>query len=118
MEGSGGSLLSLKASQEFDLLQKVQQVTNLPSQSEAKAPADRLEEYDDLFHGLGKLKSYQIKLHIDEDIPAVAQPHRRLPFHIQDSSRTLPPRRSPYTILLIRTNRGVGNQSRTAQLAS
>ena len=52
VERSGGSLLSWKASQELNLLQTVQQVTSLPSQPEAKAPADLLE-YDDLFHGLG-----------------------------------------------------------------
>ena len=83
MEGSSGSLLSWKASQELNLLQTVQQVTSLPSQPEAKTPADLLEEYDDLFLGLGKLKNYQVKLHIDEDIPPVAQPHRRVPFHVR-----------------------------------
>ena len=56
MEGSGGSLHSWKASQELNLLQTVQQDTNLRSQPEAKAPADLLEEYDDLFQGLEKLK--------------------------------------------------------------
>ena len=37
----------------------------------------------DMFHGLGKLKNYQIKLHIDEEAPSVAQPHRRVPFHVR-----------------------------------
>ena len=83
VEGSGGSLLSWKTSQQLNLLQSVQQVKNVPSKPEAKAPADLVEEYDDLFHGLGKLKNYQIKLHIDEDIPPVAQPHRRVPFHVR-----------------------------------
>ena len=83
VEGSGGSLLSWNTSQELNLLQTVQQVTNQPSHPEANAPMDLLEEYDDLFHGLGKLKNYQIKLHIDEDIPPVAQPHRRVPFHVR-----------------------------------
>ena len=44
---------------------------------------DLLKEYDDLFHGLGKLKNYQVKLNIDEDIPPVAQPQRRVPFHVR-----------------------------------
>ena len=83
VEGSGGSLLSWKASQELNLLQMVQDVTSLPSQPEAKTPADLLEEYDDLFHGLGRLKNYQVKLHINEDIPPVAQPHRRVAFHVR-----------------------------------
>ena len=37
----------------------------------------------DMFHGLGKLKNYQIKLYIDEEVPSVAQPHRRVPFHVR-----------------------------------
>ena len=83
VKGSGRSLLSWKTSQELNLLQTVQQITNLPSQSEAKVPAKLIEEFDDLFHGLGKLKNYQIKLHIDEDVSPVAQPHRRVPFHVR-----------------------------------
>ena len=50
VEGSGGSLLRWKASQELNLLQTVQEVTRVQSQPEAKTPADLLEEYDDLFH--------------------------------------------------------------------
>jgi hypothetical protein len=42
-----------------------------------------IKEYDELFHGLGKLKGHQIKLHIDESVPPVAQPHRRVPFHVR-----------------------------------
>lgn len=80
VKGSGTCLLSWKTSQQLNLLQ---QVKNVPSKHEAKAPADLAEEYDDLFHGLGKLKNYQIKLHIDQDILPVAQPHRRVPFHVR-----------------------------------
>ena len=36
-----------------------------------------------MFHGLGKLKNYQVKLQIDEDIPPVAQTQRRVPFHVR-----------------------------------
>ena len=36
-----------------------------------------------MFTGLGKLKDFQVKLHIDESIPPVAQPHRRKPFHVR-----------------------------------
>ena len=42
-----------------------------------------VKEYDELFHGLGKLKGYQVKLHIDESVQPVAQPHRRVPFHVR-----------------------------------
>ncbi len=42
-----------------------------------------LEEYKDLFQGIGKLKDLQVKLHIDESVKPAAQPHRRIPFHIR-----------------------------------
>ena len=45
-------------------------------------PANLIEECDDFFHGLDKLKNYQIKLNIDEDVSPVAQPPRRVPFHV------------------------------------
>ena len=83
VEGSGGSLLSWKTSQALRLLQTIQQVKDLPSKPDTKGPANLIEEYDDLFHGLGKLKNYQVKLHIDEDVSPVAQPHRRVPFHVR-----------------------------------
>lgn len=41
-------------------------------------------EYDDLFHGIGKMKGVKVKLHIDEQVPAVAKKHRRVPFHLRD----------------------------------
>ena len=83
VEGSGGSLLSWRASQGLNLLQTVQQIGGQLSKAEKNAPANLIEEYDDLFHGLGKLKNYQIKLHIDENVPPVAQPHRRVSFHVR-----------------------------------
>eukprot|EP00795_Rhopilema_esculentum_P000091 gene91-9704_t len=33
--------------------------------------------------GLGKLKNHQVKLNIDSSVPPVAQPQRRIPFHIR-----------------------------------
>ena len=42
-----------------------------------------MEEYKDLSKGLGKLEGYQVKLHINENVQPVAQPHRRVPFHVR-----------------------------------
>ena len=36
--------------------------------------------FPQVFQGLGKLKGYQLKLHIDETVRLVAQPVRRIPF--------------------------------------
>lgn len=79
VKGSGGSLLSWKTSQELNLLQIVQQV----KETKPQEPDQLISEYSELFNGLGKLQDYQIKLHIDESIPPVAQPHRRVPFHVR-----------------------------------
>lgn len=46
--------------------------------------ADICEKYADILTGVGKLKDYQLKLHINEDIKPVAQPVRRLPFGLRD----------------------------------
>ncbi|KAK3705569.1 hypothetical protein QZH41_000258 [Actinostola sp. cb2023] len=81
VKASCGSLLSWKASHDLSLLQTVQQVTENSKPTEK--PTELIDEYEGLFQGLGKLKNYQIKLHIDESVPPVAQPHRRVPFHVR-----------------------------------
>uniref|UniRef100_H3A736 Gypsy retrotransposon integrase-like protein 1 n=1 Tax=Latimeria chalumnae TaxID=7897 RepID=H3A736_LATCH len=80
VEGAGGSLLSWKTSQGLGLIKVVQQVT----QDNPVEPFVKmlLHDYDDLFHGLGKLKNFQVTLHIDETVQPVVQLHRRIPFHI------------------------------------
>ena len=71
IKGSGGSLLSWRTSQD-------------PLQVGALTPKlTKWYKYSDLFTGLSKLKDFQVKLHIDESIPPVAQPHRRKPFHVR-----------------------------------
>ena len=80
VKGSGGSLLSWKMSRDLNLLQTVQQINEVPRPK----PAQLVAEYDELFHGLGKLRNYQIKLHVDQTVPPVAQPHRRIPFHVRE----------------------------------
>ena len=36
-----------------------------------------------MFTGIGKLKNTQIRLHVDESVKPVSQPHRRIPFHVR-----------------------------------
>ena len=36
------------------------------------------------FSGVGKLKNFQLKLHVNKDVKPVAQPARRLPFSLRD----------------------------------
>ena len=42
-----------------------------------------LEEYADLFQGIGKMEGVQVDLHVDRTVTPVAQPHRRIPFSIR-----------------------------------
>ena len=40
-------------------------------------------QYPTLFHGIGKLKGIEVKLHIDPTVQPVAQQARRIPFHLR-----------------------------------
>jgi hypothetical protein len=39
--------------------------------------------HPELFQGIGKLKDFKVKLHINDDVKPVVQPHRRVPFHLR-----------------------------------
>ena len=41
------------------------------------------EKYPEAFNGIEKLKNYEMILHIDHQIPPVAQKMGKIPFHIQ-----------------------------------
>ena len=78
-EGTDGSILSWRTSEALELI-KVARPLITPTSDDR---VDQLvRQYDDLFHGLGKLKGRQVKIHIDETVQPVAQPHRRIPFHV------------------------------------
>ena len=78
--GNGGSLLSWQTSLNLELISVATPLTS----SDERPEINRLiNEYSDLFTGLGKLKGFQVKLHIDETVQPVAQPHRRIPFHVR-----------------------------------
>ena len=78
--GSGGSLLGWNISKRLQLVRVVQQVTTDKLQT---TPVDRSVSCDDLFLGLGQLNKFKGKLHINEMIQTIAQPHRRMPFHVR-----------------------------------
>ena len=42
-----------------------------------------LNDYEHIFHGIGMLKDYQLKLHIDKSVAPVSQPARRAPFPLR-----------------------------------
>ena len=42
-----------------------------------------LAKYPTFFGGVGKPRNYQLKMHVNQNIPPVAQPPRRVPFHLR-----------------------------------
>ena len=79
-EGTDGSILSWRTPEALELI-KVAKPLITPTSDDR---VDQLvRQYDDLFHGLGKLKGRHVKIHIDETVQPVAQPHRRVPSHVR-----------------------------------
>ena len=64
-EGMGGSLLSWNTSQN---LKPISIAAPLSCTDERPFITSLIEEYSDLFTGVGKLKDFQVKLHIDETV--------------------------------------------------
>ena len=44
-----------------------------------------VRQYASIFEGVGKLKNCQIKIHTDPKVTPVAQPLRRMPFHMRNA---------------------------------
>ncbi|XP_070174370.1 uncharacterized protein [Littorina saxatilis] len=45
---------------------------------------DPLSQYPGICDGIGKLKHFEVALHIDKTVPPVARKHSRIPFHLRD----------------------------------
>ena len=75
-EGRTGTLLSCHTAEDLGLVFFAKQV------HEAHAE-NILEDFPQLFKGLGCLKGHRVKLHIDESVQPVALRHRRVPFHLR-----------------------------------
>ncbi|CAC5363561.1 unnamed protein product [Mytilus coruscus] len=76
-KGTSGNLLCYDTSLE---LQIIPQISRL---STGNKHEPLCEQYKDIFHGLGKLKDTQVKIHIDNTVKPIVQPHRRIPFHVR-----------------------------------
>ena len=96
---STGNLLSFQTATELNLLHV--NIDNVQAETPAQHPSSTIhptetcsvpsgnmssrliKEHSQLFVGVGKLKDTQIKLHIDENVTPIAQPARRVPFHMR-----------------------------------
>ena len=78
-KGSNGSLLSYHTATELGLIMlTVNQLNDKPPDIEQLAATN-----PNLFNCIGELKDFNLRLHIDQNLPPVAQPLRRIPFHLR-----------------------------------
>ena len=78
-----GSLLGKKTATDLGLLRVGPEYLSMVHQSVGTAVHAIVKKHDAVFNGVGKLKDYQLKVHLNLDITPVAQPQRRLPFHVR-----------------------------------
>ena len=88
MCGKAATLLGRKASELLGVLRVGVSISSCDVKSDdmetLASPIDRKAllktKFPKVFQGLGELKGYQLKLHINENVQPVAQPVRRIPF--------------------------------------
>ena len=79
VQGSHGSLLSYKTAMDLGILDlHVNHVSDTVPVHEQLC-----RQYSGIFNGIGRLKGVEVKLHIDQSVPPVAQRARRIPFHMR-----------------------------------
>ena len=85
VEGSGKALLGKDTAEKLNVLRvgppSSPQAYSITSEGNS---VDIVKNFADVFSGVGKLKDYQLKLHINKDVKPVAQPVRRLPFGLRE----------------------------------
>ena len=81
-EGSLGSNLSWIISQKLNIIKAVCTVEQPPANLPPGVP-DFLKDFPRLLNGMGEYKGEPVRIHKDESVRPVAQPHRRIPFHVR-----------------------------------
>ena len=80
VKGNFGCLLSYSSATTLGLIQ----VNINKVQAQQSATHEQLiQEFSYIFDGIGTLKDVEVKIHIDPSVPPVAQPARRIPFHLR-----------------------------------
>lgn len=75
VKGNGQSLLGKSTAEELGVL-KLGINTIVSENIEQK--------YEDIFHGIGKLENYKLKLHINSEVEPIAQRIYRIPFTLRE----------------------------------
>ena len=82
IDGQCKSIIGLKCALDCGLLKLC---VNSTDASTDRGNVDSiLHEYKDRFEGLGKLKDFELKLHIDWDVQPFAQSARKMPFKMRE----------------------------------
>ena len=82
VKGNCGSLLSYQTATELNLIQVSINNVNVESTNKCKHESSKIsktkieKQFPKLFQGIGQLKNFEIKLHIDPTVSPVAQPAR------------------------------------------
>ena len=76
MNTNAEPLLGFQTAESFGLVV----ITNAGRTGPETFTSKLLEEYADLFQGIGKMEGVQVDLHVDCTVTPVAQPHRRISF--------------------------------------
>ena len=79
ISGTHGSLLSYSTTKDLGL---VNVFLNNIIAADIITMEKLMKEYLTVFQGIGKLKDYEVKLHIDMSVTPAAQSTCRIPFHI------------------------------------
>ncbi|XP_064598760.1 uncharacterized protein LOC135465450 [Liolophura sinensis] len=80
-EGQGQPLLGKDSAEQLGVLRLGHEVNTVQTQSDSNI----VEEFRDCFTGFGKLRDFQLRIHIDQTVRPVAQEVRRVPFHLRDN---------------------------------
>ena len=86
VQGQGKvALLSRQAAENLGLIEYHLEATTIASPPENRESINSLvEEYKDVFTGIGKLKGVKVKLHVDPDAKGVVQRQRRISIPLKD----------------------------------
>ena len=77
-----GSLLGKKTATELGLLRAGPEQPSTINQITVGSTQALVDKHDAVFCGVGRLKDYQLKIHVDPEVTPVAQPQCRVPFHV------------------------------------
>ncbi len=80
--GDGGNLLSGKMASKLGLMHMAQSMA-MSVQKDTSSILNVKAKFPRLFSGIGKLKDFSVKLHIDRSVKPVANTHRRIPLHLR-----------------------------------